>query len=203
MGLTDTGHGREPQVRHHGRVLIVRRVPRPGLRLSAALTAGETTTALAIAHTAAGGELPSATGLLLIASTVYGAATLVLRGKAPLRVVIPALVGAQIVLHAWLVALAAEHAEHAAHAAQLTAGGVLGLSWPMLGAHLLAGAVTAVALVLRRRAVAVLLAWQAQPRLAVPLRPRHLADGPRTLATVVLLTGAPTRGPPVWSVATV
>lgn len=202
MGLTDGDRGGEQPVRHHGGVLIVRRVPRPGLRLSAALTAGETTTALAIAHTTAGGELPSAAWLLLIAVTVYGAAILVLRGKAPLRVVIPALVGAQVVLHAWLVALVADHADHAEHAAQLTAGGALGLSWSMLGAHLLAGAVTAVALVLRRRAVAVLLAWQAQPRPAVPLRSRSVTEAPRALTASVLAACTPTRGPPAAALAT-
>lgn len=178
---------------------VLRTVPRAGSRVSAGLTAVETTTALAIAHTAAGGELPSGGWLVAVAATVYGAASLVLRRRAPLRVAVPALVGAQVLLHAWLVALTVEHAGHVAHE---TVGGVLGLSWSMLAAHLLAGAVTALALVLRRRAVAVLLAWREQPRLAVPLRTARLVEAPRALVTGLLADVAPTRGPPGVACAT-
>lgn len=199
------GDDSETSVRHHGGVLIARRVPRPGTRLSAALTAAETTTALAIAHTAAGGELPSPGWLLVVASTVYGAAALVLRRNAPLRATVAALVGAQIVLHAWLVTLTTEltaYTEPAAHTAHAADGGPLGLSWAMLGAHLVAGAVTALALAVRRRAVAVLLSWQDSPRLVVPLRTRYVSDAPRALATAGVRTGAPTRGPPAAALAT-
>lgn len=179
-------------------MLVLRTVPRGGSRVSAGLTAAETTTALAIAHTAAGGELPSGGWLLAVAATVYGAASLVLRGRSPLRVAVPALVGAQVLLHAWLVALTVEHSGHAAHAA---AGGVLGLSWSMLGAHLLAGAVTALALVLRRRAVAVLLSWREQPRIAVPLWPAGIVEAPGGLVARLLADVAPTRGPPAVAAA--
>ena len=86
-------------------MLILREVPRSGVRLSAGLTAAETTAALALAHTAAGGMLPSAGWLMAIAATVYGASLLVLRGRLPVRVVLPALVGSQVLLHAWLVTL--------------------------------------------------------------------------------------------------
>ena len=72
-------------VRHHERVLILREVPRAGVRLSAGLVAAETTTALAIAHTAAGGVLPAAGWLLAIGATAYGASLLVLRGRTPVR----------------------------------------------------------------------------------------------------------------------
>lgn len=180
-------------------MLVLRKVPRGGSRLSAGLTAAETTTALAIAHTAAGGELPSGGWLLAVAATVYGAAGLVLRGRTPLRVAVPALVGVQVLLHAWLVALTVEHAGHAAHEA---AGGVLGLSWSMLAAHVLAGAVTALALALRRRAVAVLLSWRVQPRLAVPLRTAPVVEASRVLVARLLAAVAPTRGPPVVARAT-
>lgn len=176
-----------------------RTVPRGGSKVGAGLTAAETTTALAIAHTAAGGELPSGGWLLAVAATVYGAGTIVLRGRAPLRVAVPTLVGAQVLLHAWLVALTVEHAGHSAHE---TAGGVLGLSWPMLAAHLLAGAVAALALALRRRAIAVLLSWRRQPHLAVPLRTVRLVEAPRAHVARLLADVAPTRGPPVAAHAT-
>lgn len=176
-------------------VLTVRRVPRRAGRLSAGLTAAETTTALAIAHAAAGGQLPSGAWLLVVAATVYGAASLVLRGRSPMRVAVPALVGTQVLLHAWLVALTAEHPGHA------TVGGVLGLSWSMLAAHLLAGAVTALALVLRRRAVAVLLAWRDQARLAVTLRAPRPVEAPPGLLAGLIACLAPTRGPPAATAA--
>jgi hypothetical protein len=176
-------------------VLILRRVPRKGVRLPAALAATETTTALAIAHTAAGGERPSAGWLLVIVVTAYGAGLLVLRKRARMRVVLPAMVGLQVLMHAWLVALT----EHAGHVHQ--PGALLGLSGPMLLAHVTAGVVAALAWALRRRAVDVLLTWD---DLRDPA-PHHATDAPggqrrRSLAAT-FLAAAPTRGPPVVLVA--
>uniref|UniRef100_UPI0016015BC3 hypothetical protein n=1 Tax=Nocardioides pelophilus TaxID=2172019 RepID=UPI0016015BC3 len=148
-------------------MLILREVPRSGVRLSAGLASAETTTALALAHTAAGGQLPSAGWLLAVAATAYGASLLVLRGRAPVRVMLPALVGLQVLLHAWLVALTAGGDLHR-HGAGSDA--LLGLTWPMLLAHAAAGLVAAVAWVLRRRAVDVLLGWVDVPQPAVELR---------------------------------
>jgi len=178
-------------------VLIVRRVPRDGVRLSSALAAAETTTALAIAHTAAGGAAPSAGWLLTVAAMAYGAGTLVLRRRATIRVVLPALVAAQVLLHAWLVALTSTHPAHA------DTGAVLGLSWQMVAAHLVAGAVTAVAWALRRGAVAVLLAWAQPPRLLVPPRWALAAAGVVRAVSFRFLAASPTRGPPTGLAATV
>ncbi|UMG93159.1 YcnI family protein [Nocardioides sp. TF02-7] len=108
---------------------------------------------------------------------VYGASRLVLRRNVRIRVVLPALVGAQVLLHAWLVTLSGHGTTHGAQ------DGPLGLGWPMLLAHLAAGAVAALAWALRRRAVDVLLAWL-DPARAVPplLRERAPAAGRRGAA---------------------
>lgn len=180
-------------------MLIVRRVPRSGVRASAGLAAVESTTALAIAHTAAGGELPSAGWVLVLAATAYAAGLLVLRGRAPVRVVLPALVGLQVVLHAWLVALTEAGGLHP-HGASGEA--LLGLSWPMLLAHLAAGVVAGAAWLLRRRAVDVVLAW-AGTATPAPLHRSRLATRRGSAAPagrdVVVL---PTRGPPGVRLAT-
>jgi hypothetical protein len=182
-----------------GRVLILRRVPRSGARLSAGLTAAETTAALAIAHTAAGGTLPSAGWLLTIATTAYGASLLVLRDRLPVRVVLPALVGVQVLLHAWLVTLTSGTGAHP-HGA---GSDLLGLSWPMLLAHVGAGLVAAAAWVLRRRAVEVLLGWSDTPASVVVDVRRTAARWVAPLLEPVHLAARPTRGPPAVPAAAV
>lgn len=174
-------------------MLILRRVPRSGTRLCAGLTAAETTAALAVAHTAAGGTLPAAGWLVATAAVAYGASVLVLRGRVPVRVALPALVVTQLVLHAWLVTLAEGGAWHSHDEG---AGLVLGLGWPMLLAHVVAGLVAAAAWLLRRRAVDVLADWSDDALPGVP----HRAPAP--VGTVVprlhsrALAARPTRGPP-------
>lgn len=174
-------------------MLILREVPRPGVRLSAGLAAAETTAALGIAHTAAGGALPSTGWLLAIAVTAYGASLLVLRGRVPVRVATPALVGLQVVLHAWLVAITAGTGVHPHGSAS---DPLLGLTWPMLLAHLAAGVVAAVAWVLRRRAVDVLLGWSDTPGPEIPHRARVAARAVRPAAPGRSARTLPTRGPP-------
>jgi len=186
------GRERNP-VRHHDRVLILREVPRGGVRLSAGITAAETTTALAIAHTAAGGMLPSAGWLLAIAATAYGASLLVLRGRAPVRVMVPVLIGLQVLAHAWLVALTEGTG---AHPHGSGADVLLGLTWPMLLAHVAAGLVAALAWVLRRRAVDVLVGWTDSPTPDIPHRARFTARRSRPSPVGRRVTVLPTRGPP-------
>ncbi|KAA1425673.1 hypothetical protein [Nocardioides antri] len=180
-------------------MLILREVPRSGVRLSAGLSAAETTTALAIAHTTAGGELPSAGWLLAIAATAYAAGLVVLRGRAPVRLVLPALVGLQVVMHAWLVQLTSGGGLHP-HGAGADA--LLGLSWPMLLAHLAAGAVAAVVWIARRRAVDVLLGWSDTPSLPTPHRTRVAAWRVAVALVGRDVVAGPTRGPPARSLAT-
>lgn len=174
-------------------MLILREVPRSGVRLSAGLTAAETTAALALAHTAAGGTLPSAGWLVAIAATVYGASLLVLRGRLRVRVVLPALVGVQVLLHAWLVALTSGTGTHP-HGPGSDA--LLGLTWPMLLGHVAAGLVAATAWVLRRRAVDVLLGWSDAPTPDIPHRERVAARHVAPMPQRHYLSAGPTRGPP-------
>lgn len=188
------GGGADRGVGHHGRVLILREVPRSGVHVSAGMAAAETTTALGLAHTAAGGAAPSPGWLLAAAAIAYGASLVVLRGRAPVRVVAPVFVVLQIVLHAWLVALTAGTEVHA-HAGGTEAA--FGLSWPMLLAHAGAGMVAAAAWVLRGRAVDVLLGWRDQPTPGIPHRTRTRADrGFRVAPAGRDVSVLPTRGPP-------
>lgn len=174
-------------------MLILREVPRPGVRLSAGLASAETTTALALAHTAAGSELPTPGWLLAVAATAYGASLLVLRGRAPVRVVLPALVGLQVLLHAWLVALTAGSDLHR-HGTGSDA--LLGLTWPMLVTHVAAGFVAAVAWVLRRRAVDVLLGWVDGSLPAVAFRRCRGGEWSTPAPPGRDLVTRPSRGPP-------
>ena len=175
-------------------MLVLREVPRGGVRLSAGLTAAETTTALALAHTAAGGVLPSAGWLLAIAVTTYGASLLVLRGRARVALTVPVLVGLQVLLHAWLVTLTAGAGGHP-HGAGADA--LLGLTWPMLLAHVAAGMVAALAWTIRRRAVDVLLRWADALDPQVPHRPRLDGRRNRPMPAGRPVWTLPKRGPPL------
>lgn len=180
-----------------GQVLILREVPRSGVRLSAGLAAAETTAALALAHTAAGGVLPSTGWLLTIAATVYAASLVVLRGRLPVRVALPALLGTQVLLHAWLVTLTSGTGAHPHGGGS---HGLLGLDWPMLLAHLAAGLVAAAAWVLRRRAVDVLLGWSDRPTPHVSHRGRLRTKGAIARPRQHHLASHRKRGPP-WPAA--
>lgn len=184
-------------------MLIVRRVPRQRTRASAALTTLESVTALALAHAAAGGDLPQVGWLLPPALAAYGASRVVLSRRASIRVMLPALVAVQLFLHAWLVVLApGTHAGHAAHAGDHPPADLLGMTGPMLWAHVAAGAVTALAWSLRSRAIDVLVAWSDPGPLPTPrLRAAPTARTPRPHPRGVLLSIAPTRGPPARQVS--
>lgn len=175
-------------------MLVLRSVPRGEVRLSAGLTAAETTVALGIAHTAAGGALPTPGWLLVIAATAYAASLLALGGRAPLRVMAPALVGAQVMLHAWLVALTAGSGGHAHERGGAEV--LLGLTWPMLLAHVAAGLVALLAWVVRRRAVDVVLGWAESTPPGIPHRRRITIRRPRPVPVGRAIRSLPTRGPP-------
>lgn len=175
-------------------VLTVRRTPRARVAVSAMLASLESVVALVLAHLAAGGRAPDAVWLIAFGALVYVASVIVLRRRASIRMVLPVLVAAQVLGHAWLVALAP--GAHAGHVHD--AGGLLGLSPAMLGAHVLAAVVTATMWVLRRRVIEVVLCWTEQPA-SVVADLRH----PRPTSRVTVppiqfrLSIAPTRGPPV------
>ncbi|WP_036518860.1 hypothetical protein [Nocardioides sp. J54] len=183
-------------------MLTVRRAPRERVAVPALLGSAESVTALVVAHAAAGGEAPQSWWLLAFGVLVYGAGRVVLRGRARIGVVLPALLAAQVLGHAWLVALAPSgHGGHG-HAGDLGGGALLGLTPAMLAAHVVAAAVTGVMWALRRRAVEVLLQWTEPHRgpVLVTLRsavPTHAVPAARWFAAA-----RPTRGPPALLPAT-
>ena len=178
-------------------MLTVRRAPRRRVAPAAAWGSLESVTALALAHVAAGGEVPTLWWLALVALVVHGAGSIVLRGRASIRVVLPLLVATQLVGHAWLVALSP-----GAHVHEAAAAGFLGLSPAMLAAHLVAAVLTGTMWALRRRAVEVLLAWSDPGRLPAPrLRPRAVRSSPGVRARRAHRALRPTRGPPARPLA--
>jgi hypothetical protein len=182
-------------------MLTARVVPRPGLALRALLATVEIMLGTVAAHTAAGGALPSPVWVAAAAALVLGGGLVVLRGRAPMWLVVPALAGAQLLLHCWL-ALTPGH-DMAAHAGGHTAGSSaahLELTAPMLLAHLGAALLTAAVWRVRRRAVQVLLAWSDLARLLVPTRRAVGTPSPAGAVLLrALLSVAPRRGPPALS----
>ncbi len=175
-------------------------MPRSRVRLSATLGGLESVTALVVAHLAAGGELPPPVWLAAFAAIVYAASSVVLRERAPIRIVLPGLLAAQVLGHAWLVTLApAQHSGHL-HATDT----LLGLTPAMVGAHLLAAGVTGLMWVVRRRAVEVLVRWAEPGVVAQPASRRAATPSQRRGRTAREHRAlAPTRGPPARAVAIV
>lgn len=169
------------------------------MALPAALGSLESVAALALAHVAAGGEVPQPFWLAAFGALVYAASLPVLRRRAGIGLVLPALVVAQVLGHAWLVALAP--AGHTGHSHD--GGMLLGLTPSMLAAHAAAALVTGVMWAVRRRVVEVLVHWTDPGLLPVPAAPRS-----RVLPVVVrassrlLVSVTPTRGPPALVRAT-
>jgi hypothetical protein len=124
----------------------------------------------------------------------------VLRRRVSIRLALPALLAAQVLGHAWLVALTLS--THVAHGHGTDT--FLGLTPQMLAAHAAAAAVTGLVWRLRRRAVAVLLQWQDPGRLPAPVGRRVLAPlAERRRPTLrAAFEVAPTRGPPAALLAT-
>lgn len=180
-------------------MLTARVVPRRGLALRALLATAEIMLGTVAAHTAAGGALPSPLWIAIAAVLVLGGGLVVLRGKAPLWLAVPALGGTQLLLHCWLVALTPGH-DPVAHtmAAPHSAGMAphLELTAPMLLAHLVAALLTAAVWGARRRVVEVLLAWSTVAPRPVPLRPIAPAPAGGLRPLPGLLSVAPRRGPP-------
>lgn len=169
------------------------------MALPATLGSLESVAALALAHVAAGGEVPQPLWLAAFGALVYAAGLPVLRRRAGIALVLPALVVAQVVGHAWLVALAP--AGHAGHGHD--GGMLLGLTPAMLAAHGAAALVTGVMWAVRRRVVEVLVRWADPGLVPVPAAPRSPVLPVVVQASGRLLAGvAPTRGPPARALAT-
>lgn len=183
-------------------MLTVHRAPRRRVAVSALLTSLESSTALGLAHVAAGGGLPGAGWSITFGALVYAASVVVLRRRVGIRVMLPVLLAAQLLGHGWLMALAPGGPTDAyGHVHE--AGPLLGLTPSMVAGHLLAAAITAGVWVLRRHAVVVLLRVSVPGHLPAPRLVRVFAERVADLVTALPFAVAlPTRGPPVGHVVT-
>lgn len=158
-----------------------------------------------VAHTVAGGALPSVPWLAGVAVLVVAASALVLCASLSTRVVLPALAASQVGLHlalSWMPPASAPPAsmthvhEMGVHTATIGPAAA-GLTWQMLAAHVASALLTAAVWGLRRRAVETLeclarrVRWCRPPTLVLPVHPARLRAAQR-----LWLLGSPRRGPP-------
>ena len=170
-------------------VLSVQVLPRRGVILRAALATLEIMTLLVAAHTWAGGRLPATGWMVATAVLVFAAGTLVLRGRVPLRAMVPGLVVLQLLLHSWMAVLGPTSGHvHGPH---------LELTWQMVLAHVVGGLATALVWELRRRAVEVVLTWSEIGVLPLPILRHTVVRQAPVLPLRRPLVVVPLRGPPV------
>ncbi|WP_139977883.1 hypothetical protein [Nocardioides litoris] len=184
-------------------MVTLRVLPRRGTTRRALLATVEVTGVLALGHVLAGGSLPSLPWLGLMAAAVLGAGLLVLHGRVRPAVAVPALVGTQLLLHAWLTALTPAADPMASMQASMQGAGHeahvhAALDPAMLAVHVAGGLLCAVLWELRARAAEVVVGWVRQPLPPVPAvrRPVAPAAAPAALVSRVLASAAPRRGPP-------
>lgn len=169
----------------------VRPAPHPVPR--SALATCEVMAAATAAHSWAGGALPSFPWLLGFTGLVFGATVLVIRDRAPLRWVLPALAVAQFLLHGLLAAMAPTGHAHGS----ATGTAILDLSWQMVAAHAASGVVTALVWHLRRRLVEAIIHWPLHAGALVVRRAIVRLPGYLLVPNGrVWMLGAPRRGPP-------
>ena len=153
----------------------------------------------AVAHTGAGGSLPSA-DLLLASTVVAGAACWALRLRLLRLGVAAALATAgQLALHTAASATASTSAVHGdhLHGAAAAPGGS---GTEMLLAHLVSGLVTVLALVRQEQALLVVARILLPTATAVPTHvapPRPATDHVVRRVRVLAVEVAPRRGPPL------
>ena len=172
-------------------MLSLQVLPRRGVTLRSALSTLEILTVLIGAHTWAGGQLPSPAWMAGAAALVFAGGLVVLRGRLRLRLVVPALVAAQVLLHCWMMVLVPAGSTEHAHGTHLE------LSWQMVLAHVVGGLVTALVWELRRRAVEIVLSWAEPGVLPVPALHRPVARYAPVPPLRRPLVVVPLRGPPV------
>ena len=159
----------------------------------------------AVAHTIAGGALPSLPWLAGVAVLVVAASALVLRASMSVWVVLPALGASQVGLHlalTWMTPATTPPAsmshvhEMGAHTSTVGLASA-GLTWQMLAAHVASALLTAAVWGVRRRAVETLeglalrVWWCPPTTLVLPAHPARLRVAQR-----LWLVGSPRRGPP-------
>jgi hypothetical protein len=163
--------------------------------LRSALATVEIMAGVTLAHSWAGGALPSLPWLIGLAGLVYGASLVALRGRTDLRVLVLGLGLAQLALHGFLSWLAPDAHVHAVHVLQDRSG--LDLTWQMAAAHAASAVLTALVWRARSRAIEVLLTWRTAVPVPVPAPRSALASTARVLPRArTWLSSAPRRGLP-------
>lgn len=152
-----------------------------------------TTVALAgatSAHTWAGGDVPTAPGLALVAAVLLGASVLAFRRDVPGWVLLPAVAAAQLGVHESF-GLVTSH-DHTAAAAPDP-----GWSWQMVAAHAFVTLLTAALWWAGRLAASYATSVPARPDVPVSARITRRRPRSATRSSLVLLLVSPRRGPPL------
>lgn len=165
-----------------------------GGRAPHALARSATATAVTVAgaagaHTWAGGDVPTAPGLLLVAAVVLAGSLLVFRRDAPAWTLLPLVAAAQLGVHESF-GLVATH-DHGA-----TAATGAGWTWQMAAAHAFVTLLTAALWWAGRRARTYAVALVARPSVPVLAEPAAMPLGDRRHPSLVHLLVSPRRGPP-------
>ena len=145
------------------------------------------------AHTWAGGTVPTAPGLVLIAAVVLGGGVLLFTRDVPARLLLPAVAAAQLGLHESFGVVA--HHVHTGHEAMT--GPDPGGPWRMVAAHLFVTVLTAVLWWAGRRAAGLVVRFVDHPAVLVVPRLRARRADVRTRLPLVHLLVSPRRGPPL------
>lgn len=149
-------------------------------------------TGAASAHTWAGGTLPTAPGLALVAAVLLGGGYLLFARDVPAWALLPVVAAAQAGVHESF-GLAAEHV-HAGHDAM--AVDEAGWTWQMVAAHLFVTLLTAVLWWAGRRAASLVVSFVSRPAPLAAVRLRAPRAEVRAHASLVHLLVSPRRGPP-------
>ena len=149
------------------------------------------------AHTWAGGTVPTAPGLALVAAVVLAGGVLLFTHRVPAWALLPVVASAQLGLHESF-GLVGDHTHHAAvHAASHTAAGPdPGWTWQMVSAHLFVTLLTAVLWWAGRRAASYAVSFRVHPAHLVVAELRRRRTEVRLHAGLVHLLVSPRRGPP-------
>lgn len=193
-------------IRDDGGVLTVRVGRAPYAAARTLLTTAEIVLGTTVAHTVAGGQLPSLLWLAGLTAVVYAVSwrldTTKPASLGGLIACASAVTAAQFGLHAALAGIA--HPEHVHGAAHTTAGDLsalelsaLELSAPMIAAHTASALLTLLVWRIRRRALQVVLDWN-NIRAALPRTPGAASTDTieSTSSSRYWTTRAPRRGPP-------
>lgn len=150
------------------------------------------------AHTWAGGTMPTAPGLALVAGVVLACSLLLFTHAVPAWALLPVVAAAQLGLHESF-GLVADHAHRTTtHATSLASGSDgQGWTWQMVAAHLFVTLLTAVLWWAGRRASSYAVSFDERATLPVATRLRRRRPEPLVQTSLVHLLVSPMRGPPL------